>query len=142
MSARTETRVRYPETDRMGVAWHGHFLAWFELGRTEWMREIGLPYGELEDLHGVLFPVIEAGARYVAPARYDEVLDIDTRLTAFTAARVRFAYRVFRRSDGALLAEGFTEHAAVDRAGRPRRLPGDIRSRIRERASREEAGRS
>jgi len=72
----TTVRVRYAETDRMGVAWHGHYLSWFEAGRTELMRSLGCPYGELEDGDGVFFPVIEAGCRYLSSARYDEAIDV------------------------------------------------------------------
>jgi len=115
----------------MGVAWHGHYLAWFELGRTELMRELGFPYGSLEDERGVHFPVIEVGARYRSPARYDERLRVETRLARIGHARVRFDYEVSRESDGALLATGFSEHATVDRAGRPVRLPRDLAGALR-----------
>ncbi len=131
--SRTRTRVRYPETDRMGVAHHTHYLAWFELGRTELMREAGCPYGELEDGDGLYFPVIEAGARYLAPARYDEVVVVETSLVEVGGARVRFEYRVRRERDGALLARGFTVHAAIGAGGRPRRLPGDLARRLGDR---------
>ena len=110
----------------MGVAWHGHYLAWFELGRTELMRNLGCPYGHLEDERNVRFPVIEVGARYRSPARYDERLRVDTRLVHVGHARVRFDYEVARESDGKVLASGFSEHASVDAAGRPVRLPRDI----------------
>jgi acyl-CoA thioester hydrolase len=120
------TRVRYPETDRMGVAWHGHYLAWFELGRTELMRDLGCAYGALEDERGVHFPVIAVGARYHAPARYDDRVRIETRLTGVGRARVRFEYVARREHDGARLATGFSEHASVDRDGRPLRLPHDV----------------
>ena len=105
----SEVRVRYPETDRMNVAWHGHYLAWFEIGRTEWMRAAGAPYRELEDSHGLFFPVVEAGARYLASARYDDRLNVETRLARLGGVRVRFDYRIVRAADGTLLATGFTE---------------------------------
>ena len=70
--SRTTLRVRYPETDRMGVAYHAHYLSWFEMGRTELMREMGCSYGELEDRRGIFFPVREVGTRYRVSARYDE----------------------------------------------------------------------
>ncbi|ANM31936.1 hypothetical protein ABI59_23780 [Acidobacteria bacterium Mor1] len=129
---RTCTRVRYPETDRMGVAYHAHYLVWFELGRTEMMRAIGAPYGELEDEAGILFPVIEAGARYLRPARYDDVVAIDTTVRAVGGARVRFEYALSREADGERLATGFTEHASVGRDGRPTRLPAELRERLEE----------
>ena len=127
---RVTTRVRYPETDRMGVAHHTHFLVWFELGRTELMRRVGCPYGELEDEDGVFFPVVEVGARYLAPARYDEVLAVDTEIDRLGGARVRFSYRITREASGEPVATGFTEHASVGGAGKPRRLPQDLRARL------------
>ena len=127
---RTTNRVRYPETDRMGVAHHTHFLVWFELGRTELMRNLGCRYAELEDRDGVMFPVVEASARYHAPARYDEIVEVDTVLVLARGARVRFEYEVRREADGTLLARGATEHAAVDRAGKTRRLPEALQARL------------
>lgn len=128
--SRTTTRVRYPETDRMGVAHHTHYLVWFELGRTELMRARGCAYGALEDDRGVFFPVVEAGAKYLAPARYDDVVEIRTRLAEAGGVRVRFEYDLTRAGDGALLARGFTVHASVGRDGRPIRLPEDLRRRL------------
>jgi acyl-CoA thioester hydrolase len=127
---RTRTRVRYPETDRMGVAHHSHYLIWFEMGRTELMRELGCPYADLEDREGVFFPVVAAGAAYKAPARYDETVEIATRMVSSGGVRVRFEYEVIRETDGLLLATGFTEHAATDRSGRPRRMPRSLLDRL------------
>jgi acyl-CoA thioester hydrolase len=121
--------VRYPETDRMGVAHHTHYLTWFELGRTELMRELGCTYGELEEREEVFFPVIQASADYLASARYDEVVTITTRLIRASGVRVRFTY-VVCREDGTVLARGHTEHASVDGRGRPRRLPETLRRRL------------
>ena len=128
--ARTETRVRYPETDRMGVAHHSHYLVWFELGRTELMRDLGCPYGALEDGEGVFFPVTAVGAAFRSPARYDERLAIETVVDRVGGARVRFAYRVTSIADGRELATGFTEHGATGRGGRPTRIPEDLRRRL------------
>lgn len=125
----TTTRVRYPETDRMGVAHHSHFPVWFELGRTEWMRVIGCPYGEMEDQDGVYFPVVDLGVRYLRPARYDQLLEIETRLVSSEGVRVRFEY-VLRDEDGSILATGHTVHASVDRDGKPKRLPAELRDRL------------
>jgi len=129
-SGRTTTRVRYPETDRMGVAHHSHFLVWFELGRTELMRATGCSYRDLEDQEGIFFPVVEAQARYRSPARYDDVLDISTRMVLASGARVRFEYTIRRAGDGAAIATGFTEHASVGRSGKPVRLPASVRERL------------
>jgi acyl-CoA thioester hydrolase len=126
-SATSTLRVRYAETDQMGVAWHGNYLAWFEVGRTDLLRAHGLTYRELEH-EGLRLPVIEARARYLKPARYDDVLEVHTRLEALGRARVRFLYEVQRA--GEVLATGATEHAAVDPLGRPRRLPDELRRRL------------
>jgi len=127
---KSTTRVRYPETDRMGVAHHTHYFVWFELGRTELMRQAGCAYGVLEDDDGVFFPVIEAGAEYRSPARYDEVVEIETRLTEAGGVRVRFDYVLRSASDGRVLANGFTVHASCGRDGRPARLPESVRARL------------
>jgi acyl-CoA thioester hydrolase len=126
----TTTRVRYPEVDRMSVAHHAVYPVWFEMGRTELMREAGAPYGELEDEQGLLFPVVELGVRFRAPARYDDELEIGTRLAELAGAHVRFHYRIVRRGSPALLAEGFTVHGAVGGNGRPRRIPVALRERL------------
>jgi len=120
-------RVRYAETDQMGVAYHGGYFAWFEVGRTDLLRERGMTYRELEaaDLH---LPVIEAGARYLKPVRYDDVIEVRTRVVERSGARVRFEYELFREGTEGPLAMAFTAHAAVDGRGRPRRLPPELRS--------------
>ncbi len=115
-------RVRYPEVDRMGVAHHASHFVWFEIGRTELMRGLGVSYAQLED-DGIYLPVIEATCSYRAPARYDDVLRVRTEIARASAVRVSFDYRIERESDGSLLATGSTSHAAVDRRGRPWRLP-------------------
>lgn len=126
----TTVRVRYSEVDRMNVAHHMHYLAWFETGRTELMREAQAPYASVESEMDVFFPVVEVGARYRRPARYDELLEVRTAIGAFDGPRVRFDYRIVRPGAGALLASGFTVHAAVGRDGRPRRLPARLRQRL------------
>jgi acyl-CoA thioester hydrolase len=123
-------RVRYPETDRMGVVHHAAYFVWFELGRTELMRELGCDYASLEDREGLHFPLRRAASRYHAPARYDELLEVRTRLSEVSGARVSFEYDVCRAADGARLASGSTEHAAVGADGRPRRLPAWLRARL------------
>ena len=117
-----QIRVRYPEVDRMGLAHHRNHFVWFEIGRTELMRERGTTYAHIEE-EGISLPVIEATCRYVAPARYDEQLIVRTTLSEVRRVRITFSYRIEREADGALLATGSTTHAAVDRRGKPRRLP-------------------
>jgi len=128
-NATSSLRVRYAETDQMGFAWHGNFLAWFEVGRTDLLRHTGTTYRELE-AKDVKLPVIEAHLRFLRPARYDDVLEIRTRVEAISGARISFAYEVFRPGESEPLATGSTAHAAVDSAGRPHRLPAEIRSAL------------
>lgn len=122
----SSVRVRYAETDQMGVAWHGHYLAWFEVGRTDLLRQQGVTYRELEE-GGLRLPVIGTEVKFLRPARYDDLLEIRTRLAEMGGARVRFHYEVHREGTNGPLATGSTEHAAVDGRGRPRRLPAEIR---------------
>jgi acyl-CoA thioester hydrolase len=126
---RAAVRVRYPEVDRMGVAHHMSYLAWLEIGRTEWLRAKGLPYADLEDRHGTRFPVTEVGVKYVAPAGYDDELTISTRMAGIDRLRVRFLY-VVERSDGAILAEGHSVHVCTGTDGRPRRLSRDLLEKL------------
>jgi acyl-CoA thioester hydrolase len=125
----TTVRVRYAETDQMGIAWHGEYLAWFEVGRTDLLRGCGCTYRELE-AQGLRLPVIEVQARYLRPALYDDVLEIHTQLTDVRGARVTFDYEVRREGTEGPLATGSTSHAAIDLRGRPRRLPEDLRRRL------------
>lgn len=122
---RTRLRVRYADTDRMGVVYHANYLVWFEIGRTEWLRESGWTYREME-LEGVSLPVIEAHAEYRRPARYDDEIEISTRMQLMTPVRVRFDYEVRRPGEESPLATGHTVHAALDVNGRPCRLPARV----------------
>lgn len=121
-----EVRVRYAETDQMGVAHHASYLVWFETGRTEYIRGRGRSYAQIE-ADGWLLVVVEARCRYLRPARYDDVLIIRTRLRALGPATLEFGYEVLRKQGGEMLAEGATVHAAVDRRGHPRRIPEELR---------------
>jgi len=123
---RATVRVRYAETDKMGVVYHANYLVWFEVGRTDWLRQSGWTYREMEAA-GVALPVIEVHCEYRQPARYDDEIAIDARAVPLTPVRLRFEYRLSRAADGVLLAEGYTIHAAVDPAGRPCRLPDTVR---------------
>lgn len=123
-TGRSTVRVRYAETDTGGVVYHSHYLVYFEVGRTELMRSLDVPYRQLEEEEGVLLPVVEASARYLRSAYYDDLLEIETRIARITGARVEFHYRVLRPSDGQLLCEGATTLACIDAcSGRARRLP-------------------
>ncbi len=125
----TRVRVRYAETDRMGVVYYANYLVWFEVGRTEWLRQAGWSYREMEH-DGVSLPVIEAHCTYRQPARYDDELEIRTRASNPTPVRVRFDYQVVRILGDAAVAEGHTVHAALDARGRPCRLPERVRDML------------
>jgi acyl-CoA thioester hydrolase len=131
VASRSQIRVRYAETDQMGVAYHGNYLAWFEVGRTDLLRNLGITYKQLET-EGLRLPVIGVDARFLRPARYDDVLDIHTRIASCGGARVAFAYSVVLEGEDEPLATGSTSHAAVDPSGRPRRLPQEIRRLLAE----------
>ena len=122
----TTVRVRYSETDRMGVVYYANYLVWFEVGRCEWLRGTGSTYRDMEET-GISLPVIEAHCEYRQPARYDDELAIGTRATLLSPVRVRFDYEIVRARDATLAAVGYTVHAAVDGAGKPCRLPDHIR---------------
>lgn len=122
---RTVVRVRYAETDRMGVVYYANYLVWFEVGRTEWLRESGVTYREME-ADGIVLPVIEAHCEYRQPAKYDDELEVLTRATLVTPVRLRFDYEVLRPRNQ-VLAAGYTVHAALDAAGRACRLPPRVR---------------
>jgi acyl-CoA thioester hydrolase len=113
-------RVRYAETDRMGLLHHANYLVYFEQGRTELLRSLGLAYKDLED-QGYLLVITKAEVKYRSPARYDDLLTLRTSVVRTTAVRIDHRYELLR--DGVLLAEGSTTLACVDREGRPQALP-------------------
>lgn len=112
----TTVRVRYSETDAMGIVHHSNYLRFFEVGRVELMRDGGFPYTEFE-AQGISSPVIESNLRWRSPARFDDLLTIETRLAELTPVRIRFEYRILR--EDTLLCEGHTGHAFTNPAGRP-----------------------
>jgi acyl-CoA thioester hydrolase len=119
-------RVRYAETDQMGVVYYANYFVWFEVGRTDLLRIAGWSYRGME-ADGFSLPVIEARCAYHKPARYDDEIEIHTRGTLVSPVRVRFDYEVMLTGDTAVLAAGHTVHASLDRAGRPCRLPEGAR---------------
>ena len=123
---RTRVRVRYAETDCMGVVYYANYLVWFEVARTDWLRQSGSSYRDMER-EGTALPVIEAHCEYRQPARYDDEIEIAARGTLLTPVRVRFDYEVVRVADNTLAAVGHTVHAAVDADGKPCRLPARVR---------------
>jgi acyl-CoA thioester hydrolase len=118
-------RVRYCETDRMGLAHHGSYVAWFEEARTEWLRRRGKTYRQMEDA-GDLLQVVEFRASYLRPITYDDVVEIAVRLAERGKVTVTLEYDVTRADDGSPVATGTTRLACVGRDGRPRRLPPEI----------------
>jgi acyl-CoA thioester hydrolase len=119
----TRLRVRYAETDQMGVVYYANYLVWFVVGRAELMRQRGLDYKQMEIEEDCLMAVVEATARYKAPARYDEELIVETTVTGVRGPVVRFSYRVLRVADGVLLCEGETVHVVVGRDMKRRAMP-------------------
>jgi acyl-CoA thioester hydrolase len=114
----------------MDVAHHMNYLAWMEIGRTEWMRAAGSPYVEIEEGAGLRFPVREVGVKYVRPARYDDRIIVRTRAAHVDRLRVRFEYEVRREADGIVLAEAHSVHVCTGRDGRPTRMPRELAARL------------
>jgi acyl-CoA thioester hydrolase len=123
----TTVRVRYAETDQMGVAYHGNHFAWFEVGRVEWCREHGFEYKRMEIEDDSFIVVAEAHCRYKRPARFDDLLTVRTRITESKRRMVKFGYEILDQASGELIATGETVHVICDRQGRPRSLPEKYR---------------
>ncbi len=120
----TTCRIIYGDTDNMGVVYYANYLRLFEMGRNEYMRTRGFPYRDIE-ARGMTLPVTEARCRYLRPARYDDLVTVETRVVRARGARVVFDYAL-RNEAGELVAEGSTEHGAIGPRGRPVRLPADV----------------
>jgi len=136
MPVTTEVRVRYAETDQMGIVYYANYLVWFELGRVELLRSLGLAYSRLETDHGCILPVIQAHCRYRSPARYDDEILIETRPAMMRGAVLKFAYQIFRKAspDGKereLLAEGETVHVVCDDQLQRKPLPEKYKAAIK-----------
>jgi acyl-CoA thioester hydrolase len=123
-SVETPLRVRYSETDRMGIVYHGNYIVWFEIGRTEYCRAAGMPYRTMEDA-GVLILVTSVACTYRRSARYDDPITVRARMTELTSRGCAFEYEVLG-ADGSVLADGSTGHLFADAAGRPRRAPEEF----------------
>jgi acyl-CoA thioester hydrolase len=124
MKFTTSLRVRYAETDQMSVAYHGNYFAWFEVGRVELLRSLGLTYAGLEEQDCIL-PVVEARCQYRKPARYDDLLEIVSWVQAMRGPIVLFAYGLYK--DGELLAEAETKHVVLNKQMKRRKLPDAYR---------------
>jgi acyl-CoA thioester hydrolase len=137
----TTVRVLYGDTDAGGVVYNANYLRYFEIGRTELMREWVCSYSDIEKL-GFVLPVTESWSRYKSPAFYDDVLTIETTVSELTRIKCKFSYKIFRKetpeSQPKLLVKGYTVHAAITREGKLTRLPDDILKKIAQYASRTE----
>jgi len=121
--AESRIRVRYAETDQMGVVYHANYLVWFEIGRVEFIRQMGLDYRLMEEEENAMIAVVEATARYKSPARYDDELIVRTTLAGVRGPVVRFRYAIVRVEDDLLLCEGETVHLVVGRDMKKREMP-------------------
>ena len=121
--AEARVRVRYAETDQMGVVYHANYLIWFEVGRVEFIRQLGMDYKSMEKEEDALIAVVEVTARYKAPARYDDELIVRTSLAGVRGPIVRFRYAVVRAVDEVVLCEGETVHIVVGRDMKRREMP-------------------
>ena len=124
-----EFRVRYGETDQMGVVYHAEYFVWFDMGRTELIRSLGVPYVDIERA-GVALAVAEASVRYHAPARYDDLIHVETRVARVASRVIDFDYVVTRADTGTRLASARTTMVAMDRAGRATTIPAELRARL------------
>jgi acyl-CoA thioester hydrolase len=133
----TKLRVRYAETDQMGVVYHSHYVIWFEVGRVELFRQLGFTYQEMEKQEGALLAVVDLRCRYKVPARYDELVRVRTRVLNVRGSLVHFGYEIVRDGDGVLLAEGETTHLVLDPEMKRRPLPDKYLSHFLKAAGKE-----
>jgi acyl-CoA thioester hydrolase len=135
MSTTAEIRVRYAETDQMSVVYYSNYLVWFEIGRVELMRSLGMAYSQLEEVYGCILPVAEARCRYRASARYDDQIQIETEPALVRASLVKFAYKIWRKAsetdERKLLAEGETTHMVCDKEMKKKHLPDEYMTALK-----------
>jgi len=125
----TEYRVIYADLDPMGVVYYANYLSWFERGRTEFFRDLELPYAEIAQ-QGIMTPVSEVYCKYHSPARYDDLLVIKTSVSSFKRVTIVFDYEIMRKSDSKILVSGYTKHGFVDLEGKIVRIPEFIHKKI------------
>ncbi|MGA2651005.1 MAG: thioesterase family protein [Terracidiphilus sp.] len=135
MPVTTQVRVRYAETDQMGIVYYANYLVWFEIGRVELLRSLGLAYSQLETDHQCILPVVEATCRYRSPARYDDEILIETRPSMLRGSVIKFGYRLLRKGqegeEPTLLAEGETVHVVCDDQLNKKPLPTEHEAALR-----------
>lgn len=122
----TEIKVRYAETDNMGIVYYANYLVWFEVGRTEYLLSQGLDYREVEK-DGLFMAVVEAHCVYKAPARYGDIVVVDTWPSDVRHSSLKFNYKIYRKKDKVLLVNGYTTHVLIDKELKPRKIPEKIR---------------
>jgi acyl-CoA thioester hydrolase len=137
MPVTSRVRVRYAETDQMGVVYYANYFVWFEIGRVEVLRSVGLSYDQMEKDHKLILPVVDASCRYKSPAKYDEEILIETRPALLRGSVIKFAYRIYRDvgQDGEerkLLAEGETVHVVCDEKFERQPLPDNYAAALRD----------
>lgn len=118
---KTDIRVPYADTDRMGIVYHANYIKYFEIGRTEYLREIGYPYAQLES-EGIWLPVASVRCEYKSPARYDDLLTVNTWVGELKSATIVMAYEIYRKADDVIIAKGETKHPITDANLKPVRL--------------------
>ena len=128
MATQVSLRVRYAETDQMGVVYHANYLVWMEIGRVELVRSRGFNYRDLEKTEGLLLSVVEATCRYISPARYDDEVSVETEILQAGSRLVAFGYKITRLPEKQLLAIGSTKHCWLNRELKPTRLPEQYHS--------------
>jgi len=126
----TEIRVRYAETDQMGIVHNSNYLIWFEVGRSEFCRARGFSYKEMEEKENALMVVAESYCRYKSPAYYEDLLTIRTKIEELRSRSLRFVYEIYRASDETLIAEGETLHLVTDENKKVRSLPAVYREKL------------
>ncbi len=124
-----EYRVRYGDTDKMGISYYANYFVWFEAARTEYFRALGLPYTKCEE-KGYHLPVVETGARYIAPSTYDDLVIVRTSVAYARQSSMRFEYEVFQKESKKKLVTGFSVHVFVDKTFKPTRIPEDVHALI------------
>jgi acyl-CoA thioester hydrolase len=124
-----KTRVRYGETDRMGISYYANYLVWFDAARTEYFRSLGFVYSEIEK-QGIRLPVIEAHCRYVSPTSYDDQLTIRTAVSQLRQSSIRFQYQALKGNDPKPVATGYTVHVFSGKDFKPIRIPKELKSKV------------
>jgi acyl-CoA thioester hydrolase len=138
LTNRTTSRVIYGDTDRMGYAYYANYLRWFEIGRSELFRQLGMTYREIEE-RGIFLPVSESFCKYLSPIRYDDVLVIETTMDTRIKGGAKFDYRLFNEDGVSPVAEGYTKHPFVTPAGKVVRPPRFLREFLQKKLDETEA---